>query len=95
MQTIKYLDDGTVLGDPCKVFRLSVFNEFLETIKDLPYTVEEWMPIKFRGVVLQLYRTGSDAMYFGVPIDTGMVIKFALKDLTILEPPTAGTPPSR
>jgi len=87
MQTIRSYDDGTALADPFHVFRPDIYDEFLAAIEKVPKTVGEWIPIQFRGVDLQLYRTGADGMYFGVPIDTGLIVKFALKDLPTMHPP--------
>jgi hypothetical protein len=68
METITYFADGTVLGDPSQLFRLSVFDEFLETVENLPYTPGEWIPIKFAGLMCN----------FIGPVPMGCTLEFRL-----------------
>jgi hypothetical protein len=90
MGAVKLLDDGTVIGDPCHIIRnKEVYDEFLVTTQKIDLPLEEWVPVDFLGVSMQLYRTGVDGLFFGVPIDTGTVMKVREEDFLKLRKPTA------
>ena len=89
MRTIKLLDDGTVIGDPCHIIRNKhVYDEFLVATQKIDLPLEEWVSVDFLGVSMQLYKTGVDGLFFGVPIDTGTVMKVREEDFLKLRKPT-------
>jgi hypothetical protein len=89
MKTIKHLDDGTVIGDPCNIIRdKDAYDGFLHAKQKIHLQVEEWVPFEFRGVCVQLYDTGVDSLFFDVPIDTGIVMKVREEDFLKLQKPT-------
>jgi hypothetical protein len=88
MKTIKHLDDGTIIGDPCHIIRdKDAYDEFLHAKQKIHLQVEECVPFEFRGVSVQLYDTGVDGLFFNVPVDSGIVMKVREEDFLKLRKP--------
>ena len=87
MGSFKVFKNGTIISDPCKIVRgESAWDEFCQQTQKLRRRgrMHRWIPFSFRGYEMKLYYTGGGGLYFGVPVDSGMLIKLKYSDAIFL-----------
>ena len=85
MGTFKILKNGMIIADACNVVRgESAWYEFCAESRKLKRRIHRWIPFTFRGYELKLYYTRGDGTYFGVPVETGILVKVKYKDAIAL-----------
>jgi hypothetical protein len=79
---VKRYANGTLIGDPSNIIRdREVYREFCDKVAGSSEPRNKWLLFTFRGVNGKIYFTPQEGLYFGVPVDTGMIIKVRETDL--------------